>query len=178
MWCIIAFVSAFQILHCISDRAISWLLKFLAVLLHYCGYLSPRMLRVSQPLPSSIYIRDKFVQGEDGLVSKYVVCITCHTLYKYSNCFEAQSRGQRVRKTCTAIVNSKVCGEYLLKDVVLRSGRAKFSPYNCFCYCSLISTLQRLLLRPGFVDMCEETRNNHCFQSRSDVYQGRIWRDF
>ena len=136
------------------------------------------MLRVSQPLPSSIYIRDKFVQGEDGLVSKYVVCITCHTLYKYSNCFEAQSCGQRVRKTCTAIVNSKVCGEYLLKDVVLRSGRAKFSPYNCFCYCSLISTLQRLLLRPGFVDMCEETRNNHCFQSRSDVYQGRIWRDF
>ena len=182
VWRIVAFVSVFQTLYCISDRAIAWLLKFLAVLLHYCGNLSPRLLRVSQALPSSIYLRDKFVQGDNGknsLVSKYVVCVACHTLYKYSDCIERpSSRSRQVRKTCTTRVNSRVCGEYLLKDVVLRSGCAKFYPYKYYCYCSLISTLQRLILKPGFVDMCEETRNNHSYQSLFDVYQGRIWKDF
>ena len=66
VWWIVAFVSVFQTLHCISDRGIAWLLKFLAVLLHYCGNLSPRLLRVSQALPSSIYLRDEFVQGDNG----------------------------------------------------------------------------------------------------------------
>ena len=114
--------------------------------------------------------------GNELLVSKYVVCTSCHTLYKYGDCFERH--GRQVRKTCSAMVNSKLCGEYLLKDVVLSSGCIKFYPYKVYCYCSLISSLQRLLIRSGFIDMCEETRNNCSDQHFSDIYQGRVWKDF
>lgn len=68
-----------------------------------------------------------------------------------------------------------------MKQVISKSGSAKFYPVKTYCYNSLTSALQRLFLRPGFVEMCEKTRNYHSDRSHnrlSDVYHGKIWSEF
>ena len=55
----------------------------------------------------------------------------------------------------------------------------KFYPYKAYCYHSIIESLKRLLLRPGFVNLCESTRKNFTdISCLCDVYHGQIWRDF
>ena len=49
----------------------------------------------------------------------------------------------------------KVCGAELLKQV--RVGQSyKFVPHKLYVYYSIIQSFQRILARPGIVDVCEE----------------------
>ena len=61
-----------------SERAMSWLLKFFCVLLSFLGKFSQKVASIAVALPSSIYLRDKYL-GLDGMESftKYVVCPKC-----------------------------------------------------------------------------------------------------
>ncbi len=68
-----------------------------------------------------------------------------------------------------------------MKEVISKSQFLKFYPHKIYCYATLISTIQRFVLRPGFLDMCETTRNfySNRFQNQlSDVYHGNIWSEF
>ena len=112
-------------------------------------------------------------------IERYVSCSSCNSLYKFNDCFE-KSGTPLVTKRCSNVTHSKKCNAALLKHVVSNSGSPKVYPIKTYCYCSLMPTLQCRLLRPGFVDLCEETRNL-CINSThllSDVYQGRIWKEF
>lgn len=56
VWWIVSFVSLFQTFHFIPDKALLWLLKFVYVLLKYCGRFSPRVDRIAEKLPKSPYL--------------------------------------------------------------------------------------------------------------------------
>ena len=66
VWWIVAFLSLFQTLHFISDKAISWLIRFLCVIIRYLAKISqaPQISRVADELPRSFYMKDKYL-GND-----------------------------------------------------------------------------------------------------------------
>ena len=72
----------------------------------------------------------------------------------------------------------KPCNELLMKEIVSSSGHKKFYPHSFFCFTSLISSLQALVLRTGFIHQCESTRKAVGANKLSDVYDGTIWKDF
>lgn len=72
----------------------------------------------------------------------------------------------------------KFCDTVLLKSVNLINSNY---PYKVYCYAGFQNMLQRLLLRPGFVEACEEWRSREKQQgdnSISDIYDANIWKDF
>lgn len=179
VWWIVAFVSLFQTLHAIPDRAIAWLLKFISVLLGFCSHFSDVLRNAAKRFPKSIFTRNRFLSKHGAQhVYKYVVCSSCHSLHNYQDCYEKRGSSLLVKK-CSQVIFSKLCATDLLKRIISKSGAVKLYPIKTYCYSSLISNLQQLLLRPGFVDLCESTRNfvsdTNIF---SDVYQGNIWKDF
>lgn len=165
------FISLFQTLHFISDQAISWLVKFLYVLLKYCGRYSPQLNRVADMFPCSLYLCDKYLQSETHSTAfhKYIVCPACHSLYTYEQCVQ-KTGTTTLPKSCSNMVQSKRCGESLLHHMVSISGSN--------CYHPIINALQQLLLREEFVNLCESTRTAYNADCLSDVFHGRVWRNF
>ena len=108
----------------------------------------------------------------------YVVCSGCHSLYSYNECIEKTGSLISSRK-CSHKHFSKLCNVKLLKEVVSISESIKLYPCKVYCYKNIISSLQKFLLRPGFSDLCESTRNfANCERLMSDVYHGKIWQEF
>lgn len=178
-WWIVMFLSLFQTLHFISDKAISWLIQFLYVLMKYLGTFSPQVAQIAEKIPRSLYImKNKHLGIDFNDITRYVVCTSCHSLYLYNECTERI--GSQIKpKQCLHKTFSRVCNYNLVKEVVSCSGNIKLYPSKVYCYKSVISSLQKLLLRPGFSDLCESTRNFHLEESgMTDVYNGQIWKDF
>ncbi len=90
LWGLVLFTCMFQTLHRISLKATTWLLKLLSSLLVLLGKYSPRIARIAQAFPATIYKRTKFVEEELQLpsVKQYVVCKQCLNLFDYCNSFE------------------------------------------------------------------------------------------
>lgn len=181
VWWIVAFISLFQTLHVIPDKAIAWLIKFISMLLNYCGQFSIKMQSVANAVPQSLYLRNKYLfhlNSED--FCKYVVCPSCHCLYHLKDLYE--ERGTRtILKTCLSHEpGSNRCNSDLIRKVYTRSRHLKLYPLKVFCYGNLKASLQQLLLRSGFAIACESTRNLCCETSGklSDLYQGQMWKDF
>lgn len=53
------FVSLFQTLHFIPDRATEWLLQFIGILLKLLGRYSDFIAVVAANIPTSVYMRNK-----------------------------------------------------------------------------------------------------------------------
>ena len=181
MWWIVAFISLFQSLHVIPDRAIAWLIKLISILLNYCGQFSLKLKNVARALPRSLYLRNKRLFDFDSVnFYKYVVCPSCHCLYHFQDLYEKRGT-QTIVKTCpTRQSGSSRCNSDLLKKVYTSSGNVKLYPLKVFCYGNLFASLQRLLLRPGFATSCESTRNicNETTGILSDLYNGQVWKEF
>ena len=66
-----------------------------------------------------------------------------------------------------------------MKTVKTSTGKSFLYPRNVYCYRSILKSFQELLLRPGFIGMCEKWRNIEskpgCF---SDIYDGKVWKEF
>jgi hypothetical protein len=119
VWWIVAFISLFQSLHVIPDRAIAWLIKFISILLNYCGQFSLKLKNVARALPRSLYLRNKRLFDFDSVnFYKYVVCPSCHCLYHFQDLYEKRGT-QTIVKTCpTQQPGSSRCNSDLLKKVL------------------------------------------------------------
>ena len=51
-------------------------------------------------------------------------------------------------------------------------------PHKIYCYKSLTSAFQDLLLSSGFVEDCNHWRNRTCSNLLQDLYDGRVWKQF
>lgn len=110
---------------------------------------------------------------------RYVVCRQCYSVYEYDQCLDSSGTS----KKCTYRPHPtfrKYCNTTLLKTVHLRGGKKKLIPFKVYCYSSLQASLQKLLLRPKFADLCEHWRKRKPSGTNimSDVYDGRIWKEF
>ena len=92
IWCIMTFVSLFQTLHFIPDRATDWLLQFIGILLKFLGRYSDFIAVVAANIPTSVYMRNKQLFGGGSEFIKYVVCPECHSLYNFEDCLEKSAR--------------------------------------------------------------------------------------
>ena len=173
VWWLVMFTCMFQCLHSMSTRAIEWLLKLFSALLSVLGRYSNSIADIARAFPSSLYRRADYIKDKVPIppIALKVVCRTCHGLNDYSECIEKQG-------TVTIVQCCNECSRHkkqtpLLRSVVSCKGTTKYYPFLIYPYCSLISTLRCILLRPGFLDLCEEWRN--CFSSdltMCDVYDG------
>ena len=138
MWWILTFVSLFQTLHFIPEKAISWLIRFLSFLMKFMGKYSPRIMQIAEALPRSTYQKNKFLNDDSKSVCRYVVCCACHSTFLYEQCLEKVG-SRRISRRCPKTLFSRRCNNLLLKNVVSNSGHGKLYPLKVYCYKSLVS---------------------------------------
>ncbi len=139
------------------------------------------MARVTTNFPTSVYLLKDFFGWKETFV-RYVVCRKCYSVYDSTKCTE-QIGTSTVSKTCNyrSHPNSShihCCNTLLLKTVHLQSGKTKLIPFKVYCYMSLQTSIQKLLLYPGFVELCEQWRTRDVQNSLSDIYDGKVWKEF
>lgn len=158
---IITLLSVFQTRFFLTNRTLNWLLRFLSVLLSFLGSCWPKIAELATRLPRRIHQYNqslsKIIQG--GMFERKAVCSACGSIYKFDECI------RKVGSTtyCTYQPFKKACNEPLMKEVVSSSGHRKFYPHAIFCSASLITSLQALVLRTGFMEQCESTRKAFCY---------------
>ena len=132
IWCIMTFVSLFQTLHFIPDRAADWLLQFIGILLKFLGRYSEFIAVVAANIPTSVYMRNKQLFGGGSEFIKYVVCPECHSLYNFKDCLERRGSHYSI-KTCSCSTFGKT------KILVLPStGLAQcYKPIPCCSSCQI-----------------------------------------
>ena len=117
-----AFLSLFQTLHSIPDRAILWLLRFFAALLKYLGKYSDSIERAAAAFPSSMYRMNKYMNRHNwSKFHRYVACSKCHSLYHFSETYEKRGSHFLIKECNQKQKSGRVCGMPLLKRIVTRS---------------------------------------------------------
>ena len=178
---IVAFISLFQTLHVIPDRAIAWLIRFISILLHHCSRFAPKLQNIVVALPQSLHLRNKLLLNSSSPnITKYVVCPYCHSLHLYRDVCVKRGKTSLQKKCQSMEQGSITCNLEVLKRVFTKSGTFKLYPHKVYCYKNIVSSLQCLLLRPGFATACESTRRA-CHEHTtiySDVYHGQVWKEF
>ena len=118
--------------------------------------------------------------------TRFVVCPKCYKLYHYGECI-IKSGSHKSSSKCNHISfpnhpqqqHRRPCGQHLLKTIqLLTSGQKVLYPFKVYCYKSLRSSLQEMLLRPDFLKSCQQWKNRDCSGLLCDVYDGRIWKEF
>ena len=178
------FLLLLQAMHSVSDSVIGAILKFLKVFFRVVGLFSDFMAILASAVPSSVYMLRK-TTNDSLTYTKFVVCPSCHRLYHFADSVDSSGTFDTSKK-CTHIqfprhsqVNRRIqCGCFLLKTVTLPSGKRALYPIRAYPYKTLLSSLQQFLMRPGFVDLCRQWENRTVSGSMSDVYDGRVWKDF
>ena len=182
LW-LVGFLLSLQARYYIPDAAIAMLFKFLSVFFGVIAKFSPFIATLASMFPKSTHIALQSLQYDNSF-TKFVTCPKCWKLYLFQECFE-KSGSKEISKCCSCIEypnhpqpsRRAPCGVSLLKTVEFLSGREVLYPHKVFCYKSLKSCLQELLLRPDFVQDCEQWRNrNVCNDELRDIYDGRIWK--
>ena len=168
-----------------SDATIDALLKFLRVLLKVLRQFSQFVAKLALAIPSSVYMLRK-TTIDYSQFTKYVVCQNCYRLYRFDDCI-AIVDDQQTSKKCNFVLfpqhphekQRAACGCVLLKAVILPSSRRIMYPLKAYPYKSLHSSLQQLLLRPNFVDLCRHWQlRSPMVGYKCDVYDGKLWNDF
>lgn len=71
------------------------------------------------------------------------------------------------------------CNATLMKSVTLKGGKRTLVPKKIFPYRSAIKSLEHLVKRSHFLELCEQWRIRHIPPDvYTDVYDGKIWNDF
>ena len=185
MFWLVYFLLIWQASCKISDNGLVWLLQFLFKFLKILGVtISNEFLAdLISVLPTSLYLLRQFINLDRDYFTKYVVCPKCTKLYSYDSCLKMEAGNRIVGRTCSNTFMTrgrrKSCNAQLVRRVKLKDGKVQFYPIYYYCYSSIIEELERLLQRKGIPESCEEWRNQPQREGiLSDVYSGKIWKDF
>ena len=184
------FLNFFQLTYRVSERAMTTLLTFLRTLITYLATASQGNLilnALAQTLPKSLYSIRKLVARYQGGVSEYAVCPVCHTLDALSDCIITEN-GMKKSKHCNFVAfpnhphrsRRSKCNTALMKQVRV-GGKTKLVPKKRFLYHSVISGLQKLIARKGFLQHCERWRDRSSSIPdgvHADIYDGNVWKEF
>ena len=171
VWWLVVFTSVFQTLHGLSFRATQWLLKFLGTLLLFLGRYSVKVAEIAAAFPSTVHLRATYLKNQ---VPSYpvLVCNVCHALYDYKDCSEKRG-AQFVTKFCS----KRHRNNPLFRKIITSNGTLKFYPLLVYPFCSLISSVKSLVIRPGFLHACDQWRQTKKEDQTLllDVYDGEMW---
>ena len=184
---ILIFVQFLCFKYGISDAITSLLLKFFKTLFVVLGAFSEICKDIGSSLPGTLHLLRSGRTLLKNHIVCYVVCPKCFHVYLQSQCTTESSAHQPQGKLCPYkrfpthryAHMRQACGSKLLKTVELSSGKRILYPYLSYCYLSLKQSLQNLLQRPQFIVGCEKwCLNISTMDDMTDVYDGKIWRDF
>lgn len=176
---IIMLLSVFQTRFFLTNRALNWILRFLRVLLGFLGRYSPKIAELAVRVPQSMHQYNHSLSSivDCGTFERRAVCNNCDSLYRFEACLTKTGSTVTVNR-CAYKPFKKTCNKLLMKEIVSSSGHKKYYPHAVFCFESLITSLQALVLRTGFMEQCESTRNAFATTGMSDVYDGSLWKEF
>ena len=170
----------------ITQGALNSLLKLLGLFLSVLSLFSSSLSFVSSLFPLSIHKLKSSLHIEENNFVKYVVCPSCHFLYRLEECFDVVG-SCKTPKLCSYIAFPQhphrsrrlPCGERLLSEITLKSGNKKYYPRKYYCYKPIIDSLRSLVKRKGFLNACELWRLRSVPQNTlCDIYDGQVWKDF
>lgn len=171
IWWVLVFTCLLETLHSLPSRGITWVLQFFSRLLLFLSRYSNSIGNIAHAFPSTLYQCNNFIQECLSLpsVHRYVVCKACFSLSGFDACLEKRGSVTYIKHGSTCANDRKTVA--LMREVTTRSGNKKHYPYLVYPFVSVVSSLQSLLLRPEFYDMCESWRHRlNCDTILSDVY--------
>ena len=182
-WLIIFLLSLQSKFH-ISDSGIDMLLSFLRLFVSIVGQFSTFVAVMAELFPKSRLMAQKFL-GIETSFKKFVICPKCFKCYLFKDCW-CQLGSNQITKYCDFVrypmhphTSRRVrCNAPLLKSIEFCSGRKLLYPHKIYCYKSLISSLQGLLLSAEFVQECNHWLNKTSSSFIRDLYDGNVWRRF
>lgn len=173
----------------ISDSALDILLKFLAAFIRLLAEntSSAFIAGIATVMPASIYMLRKFLGSERDNFRQYVLCPSCSSIYLRDEGFYKDSTGAKSPKRCKYVrfpnhpqCNRRIpCNTPLYIKVKQCNSRVVFQPKYVYAYQPLVTSLQKLLKRPGFSEKLEHWRTRQApADAYCDVYDGQVWKDF
>ena len=138
--------------------------------------------------PKTLQNARAMVVTQDVSFTEYVVCQKCSAIYNYDDCFTKLPNGTLISKKCQyvkypnhpQVSRRKPCNASLLQKVKVGT-QYQLKPHKVYCYNSLLTSIQRLVNRPGFLEKCEQWRSRSAVSEDTlltDIYDGRVWHDF
>lgn len=179
-------VAKFSYRYNITANALSAFLKLIRLFLSVIATVSQSISLIYSLIPSSLYHLKSALHLNENDFVKYVVCPSCHSLYRLENCFTVTA-GKKEPKTCSYVAYPRhphsqrrlPCGTRLLSEVKLKSGNSKFYPRKFYCYKPISESLLSLCKREGFLASCEVWRLRNIPDGMlCDIYDGQVWKDF
>ena len=183
LW-LLYFLCLWKSLNMVSNNALNSMLIFLFNFFKLLSYEDPYVAAMLTVFPTSLYLARKMLGIDRDNFEHYVVCPSCYHLYRLSECLKEDARGNMQPEKCSHVSckkgkYSKKCNSTLFKRVILKNGKAAYYPLKVYCYRHVTTSLECMLLRDGFEDMCEEWRGRISETGvYSDVYDGIVWKDF
>ena len=176
---IIILLSVFQTQFYLTNRALGWLLNIVFVLLRFLGRYSAAIAELAGRFPRSLHQYGNQLPNFLPRVSfeRRAVCKSCDKIYTFEDCVEKVGTSTYAIK-CTSRHFKKTCNQPMMREIKSSNGTTKFYPHKVYGFVSLIASLQALVMRSGFVEQCESTRNLFSTYGLSDIYDGYLWQDF
>lgn len=182
-WLLIYLLSL-QVKYAIPHSGINLLFHFLYVFFSLVGCFSPFVKIIADAFPKSKHTAEKHL-GINVSFTKFVLCSKCFKRHMFNEVWHKVGSHQVtnycnfVRYPYHPILSRRTpCHTPLLKSVELSSGRKVLYPHKIYCYESLISSFQDVLLSPGFVTDCNHWQSRISSPLVRDLYDGRVWKQF
>lgn len=168
-----------QVTNHISDSAIGPLLGFMGQVLSVAA--NPQLGPLAKCVPRSIIRLKNWLGVRDIDFIEMAVCPKCNKLYENDvRCLTyTDRRGKKHVRLCKEVdLNNEVCNTAVFVEV--KVGRVlKHVPVAKYCYKTLASSLEDLLLRPGFEKDCTRWKDRRTLEGvYSDIYDGKVWKEF
>lgn len=182
------FLFQWQSLFRISDNAISLMLSFIVKFFGIIGTCLQLDLlsKLGRAFPSTLYRAKKILGRVHERFKRYASCPACHKLYALENCWFKCGNKKESHK-CSYVQYPRhmqarmriPCGQKLLKCMRSSNGTEYLVPFQTYCYMSVISSLEELLNKPNYVNICESWKGRKKRPNKlCDVYDGQMWKHF
>ena len=171
--------------HRLSDASVVVLLKFVSQFLLLLGKVTgcEMLNNLSHSVPKSLWSVRKLSQVNRDEFEQLVSCPKCSSIYRLPDCFV---NNQPI--VCSYVrfpkhphaSRRKPCSHSLLRQAVSNKGKAFFTPYQVFCYKSLVESIKYLITNDDkFFVLCNQWRSRNVSDGiLADVYDGKVWQEF
>ena len=185
----LSFLFMWQSVFNVTERALTALLRFLKYVILALGlaFQNHQLTAMSDRIPVTIMKAEKLLGIDDKGIINYVVCSKCHSVYEYKDCVKEKHNGLVEAKLCSFVKypnhchqsKRKPCQSPLFKETT--AVNKHLQAIKVYPYFPLKLSIQRLVLRPGFLRECEEWRERERTIPENilgDISDGLVWKSF
>ena len=159
----------------------------LLLFIHHFLQKIPMSLEAFRNFPKSLPDARRVIIGGSAVhFLEYVVCPKCNALYDFGDCVQPLLNTLFESKSCQHVMypgHSQVskrppCGSILLQKVKIGNS-VRLKPFKIYPHNSLKSDVEKLAMRPEFLEKCEHWRCRPTNPGTlSDIFDGKIWNEF